>query len=50
MNERFELARRELLNTGDGLPFEKIAGLRPDVILATDSYELADAYDQCHVA
>ncbi len=36
----------ELLNTGEGLPFEKIAGLRPDVILATDSYELADAYDR----
>lgn len=34
----------ELLNTGEGLPFEKIAGLRPDVILATDSYELSDAY------
>jgi iron complex transport system substrate-binding protein len=34
----------ELLNTGDGLPFEKIAGLQPDVILATDSYELTDAY------
>jgi iron complex transport system substrate-binding protein len=38
--------RPELLNTGDGLPFEKIAGLRPDVILATDSYELTDAYDR----
>ncbi|MGH3813943.1 MAG: ABC transporter substrate-binding protein, partial [Pseudonocardiaceae bacterium] len=34
----------ELLNTGDGIPFEKIAGLQPDVILATDSYELADVY------
>lgn len=36
----------ELLNTGEGLPFETIAGLRPDVILATDSYELTDAYDR----
>lgn len=36
----------ELLDTGDGLPFEKIAGLQPDVILATDSYELTDAYDR----
>ncbi len=34
----------ELLNTGNGLPFEKIAGLRPDLILATDSYELTDNY------
>jgi iron complex transport system substrate-binding protein len=36
----------ELLNTEGGLPFEKIAGLQPDVILATDSYELTDAYDR----
>lgn len=34
----------ELLNTQSGIPFEKIAGLRPDLILATDSYELADIY------
>lgn len=34
----------ELLNTANGLPFEKIAGLRPDLILATDSYELTDNY------
>ncbi|MGH3972028.1 MAG: iron-siderophore ABC transporter substrate-binding protein [Pseudonocardiaceae bacterium] len=36
----------ELLNTANGFPFEKIAALRPDVILATDSYELTDAYDR----
>lgn len=34
----------ELLNTENGLPFEKIVGLRPDLILATDSYELTDNY------
>ncbi|MGH3963276.1 MAG: iron-siderophore ABC transporter substrate-binding protein [Pseudonocardiaceae bacterium] len=34
----------ELLNIDNGLPFEKIAGLRPDLILATDSYELTDNY------
>lgn len=34
----------ELLNTENGLPFEKIVGLRPDLILATDSYELTDIY------
>ncbi|MGH4012743.1 MAG: iron-siderophore ABC transporter substrate-binding protein [Pseudonocardiaceae bacterium] len=34
----------ELLSTEDGIPFEKIAGLRPDLILATDSYELTDNY------
>ncbi|MGH3896870.1 MAG: ABC transporter substrate-binding protein [Pseudonocardiaceae bacterium] len=34
----------ELLSTGNGLPFEKIAGLSPDLILATDSYELTDNY------
>lgn len=36
----------ELLNTANGIPFEKIAALQPDVILATDSYELTDAYDR----
>ncbi|MCA1672398.1 MAG: ABC transporter substrate-binding protein, partial [Actinobacteria bacterium] len=36
--------RPELLNTADGLPYEKIVGLQPDLILATDSYELADVY------
>lgn len=36
----------ELLNTADGFPFEKIAGLQPDLLLATDSYELADTYDR----
>ncbi len=34
----------ELLNTANGIPFEKITGLRPDLILATDSYELTDIY------
>lgn len=33
-----------LLNTSSGIPFEEIAGLRPDLILATDSYELTDVY------
>ena len=34
----------ELLNTA--IPIEKIAGLRPDLILATDSYELTDSYSR----
>lgn len=34
----------ELLNTTDGIPFEKVAGLRPDLILATDNYELSENY------
>lgn len=36
----------EVLNTADGIPFEKIAALRPDLILATDSYELTDNYSR----
>ncbi len=36
--------RPELLSTADGMPFEKIAGLRPDLLLATDSYELTANY------
>ncbi|MDQ3761426.1 MAG: iron-siderophore ABC transporter substrate-binding protein [Actinomycetota bacterium] len=36
--------RPELLNTTDGIPFEKIVGLRPDLILATDSQVLPDNY------
>ena len=37
-------SKPELLNTSEGFPFEKIVGLRPDVILATDSTTLADNY------
>lgn len=36
--------RAELLDATAGLPFEKIAGLRPDLILATDDYELTGNY------
>lgn len=36
----------ELFNTADGIPLEKIASLRPDLILATGSYELTDNYAQ----
>ncbi|MET7419668.1 ABC transporter substrate-binding protein [Dactylosporangium sp. NPDC005555] len=32
------------LSYEDNLPFEQIAALRPDLILATDSYSLADDY------
>lgn len=32
--DRFDAARTTLLDTADGYPFEKIAALRPDVILA----------------
>jgi iron complex transport system substrate-binding protein len=40
-------ARPELINTDKGFPFEKIAALRPDVILATNTYPLiADAWDK----
>jgi iron complex transport system substrate-binding protein len=40
-------ARPELVKTDSGFPFEKIAALRPDVILATNTFPLiADAYDQ----
>ncbi|MGH3801210.1 MAG: hypothetical protein ACRDTD_13935, partial [Pseudonocardiaceae bacterium] len=31
--------RPELLSTANGIPFEKIASLRPDLILATDSQD-----------
>lgn len=34
----------ELMNAENGIPFEKVAGLRPDLILATDSFSLADDY------
>ncbi|MGH3565653.1 MAG: iron-siderophore ABC transporter substrate-binding protein [Pseudonocardia sp.] len=34
----------ELLDTTEGIPFEKIAGLRPNLILATDDFVLADNY------
>ncbi|MEU5692042.1 ABC transporter substrate-binding protein [Actinosynnema sp. NPDC020468] len=34
----------EQLSYEDNLPFEKIAALGPDLILATDSYSLADDY------
>lgn len=34
----------ELFDTTDGLPFEQIAALRPDLILASDDYGLAQDY------
>jgi iron complex transport system substrate-binding protein len=37
-------SKPELLNTSESFPFEKIVDLRPDVLLATDSYSLADGY------
>ncbi|MFD4636953.1 ABC transporter substrate-binding protein [Lentzea sp. NPDC058436] len=37
-------AKIEQLSYEDNLPFEKIASLGPDLILATDSYSLADDY------
>jgi iron complex transport system substrate-binding protein len=39
-------ARPELLDTATGYPVEQVAALRPDVILATNAYELADVYDK----
>src|SRR3954464_6666247 len=39
--DRFDAAKTTLLDTADGYPFEKIAALRPDVILAP--YEGFDA-------
>lgn len=40
-------AKPKLLNTDKGFPFEEIAALRPDVILATNTFPLvADAYDK----
>jgi iron complex transport system substrate-binding protein len=37
----------KLINTDEGFPFEKIAALRPDVILATHTYPLiADSWDK----
>jgi iron complex transport system substrate-binding protein len=39
--------RPELINTDSGIPLEKLAALRPDVILATNTYPLiADVYDK----
>lgn len=34
----------ELISTSDNLPIEKIAAARPDLILASDDYQLADDY------
>ena len=39
-------ARPELLDTSTGYPVERVAALRPDVILATNAYDLADVYDE----
>jgi iron complex transport system substrate-binding protein len=40
-------ARPELITTDSGIPLEKIAALRPDMILATNTYPLiADVYDK----
>lgn len=37
-------ARPEIFDGADGLPYEKIAALRPDLIVATDDYALATNY------
>ncbi len=37
-------ARPEIFDGATGLPFEKIAALRPDLIVATDDYGLADNF------
>jgi len=37
-------ATPEILDGAAGLPFEKIAALRPDLIVATDNYELTTNY------
>jgi iron complex transport system substrate-binding protein len=37
-----------LIDAVDGLPFEKIAALRPDLILASDDYTLAKDYPDLH--
>jgi iron complex transport system substrate-binding protein len=40
-------ARPELIDTADGIPLEKIAALRPDLIVATNTYPLiADVYEE----
>lgn len=39
-------ARPPLLDGASGLPFEEIAALRPDLIVATDDYELTTNYAQ----
>ncbi|OLT11236.1 hypothetical protein BJF78_27400 [Pseudonocardia sp. CNS-139] len=36
----------ELLDAADGLPFERIAALRPDLIVATTAYSLAQDHEQ----
>jgi iron complex transport system substrate-binding protein len=36
----------EMLNTDEGIPFEQVAGLRPDLILSTDDYDLANNYSR----
>jgi iron complex transport system substrate-binding protein len=36
----------ELLDTSDALPFEKVAALAPDLILATDDSSIGDEYAQ----
>jgi len=36
----------EMLNTDEGIPFEKVASLRPDLILSTDDYDLANNYSR----
>jgi iron complex transport system substrate-binding protein len=39
-------ARVELIDTRAGVPFERVAALRPDLILATGLYTVADAYSK----
>jgi iron complex transport system substrate-binding protein len=39
--------RPELIDTADGIPLEKLAAMRPDVIVATNTYPLiADVYEE----
>lgn len=44
--ERLRGAQPKLFSTVDGYPIEQIAALRPDVILATNPYRIAEVYDE----
>ena len=39
-------AEPQLFELSDGIPLEEIAALHPDVILATNSYELGESYEE----
>ncbi|WP_163567452.1 ABC transporter substrate-binding protein [Fodinicola feengrottensis] len=44
LKEKIDLKKTQLLSIGKGVDFEKVAALRPDLILATTHFKLAEDY------